>query len=382
MAGVITTARIRAAISDLILARVGLGFAGVSIPFTGCLTWVFFLTFVGPAAVKRLRTRRFRSRAAALVVPRSANAIAEAMLSSHLVAVGGGAVEVNNGEIKVAACGRWSEDSVAELGSISKALTGLALASMVNEGIISLDAPLGSLLDLKGPLAGRTVGELARHRSGLPRLGPLARVFGTVLTGTSQPYRAWTSANVVKIADGSRLDVGSPTYSNLGFAVLGVVLERAADAPLADILRERVFDPAGMTNASLIDEGARAEPGHDALGFVVPSWIHSGAAGAVQASLRDMGSLGAALTQPRGELGQAFTLACLPGDESPSQGLGWAVRTFDDERPPLYWHNGGTAGYSTCFGVQGTKAWFAAVDRGNVGSADLAMGELIRTTQR
>ena len=40
-------------------------------------------------------------------------------------------------------------------------------------------------------------------------------------------------------------------YSNPGYCLLGIVLERVESQPLAEILRERVFDPLGMGSSGL-----------------------------------------------------------------------------------------------------------------------------------
>src|SRR5690606_36461846 len=65
-------------------------------------------------------------------------------------------------------------DTVFEAGSITKGLTRLLLAQMVAAGEVELEQPIGDLLpdglELAPGLAAITLGELATHRSGLPRL--------------------------------------------------------------------------------------------------------------------------------------------------------------------------------------------------------------------
>ncbi|MEM9018315.1 MAG: serine hydrolase domain-containing protein, partial [Verrucomicrobiota bacterium] len=69
------------------------------------------------------------------------------------------------------------EDSLFEIGSITKVFTGILLADLVLEGKISLDDSIVDVLDDLGVEVGEDLGpvtflELATHTSGLPRLPP------------------------------------------------------------------------------------------------------------------------------------------------------------------------------------------------------------------
>src|SRR5262249_49016205 len=82
-------------------------------------------------------------------------------------------------------------------------------------------------------------------------------------------------------------------YSNLGFAVLGIGLERASGKRYEALLMQDVLRPARMTSATLDNEVAvhgGLSDGHNSNGDVIPHW-HIGAfaaAGAVKASANDM----------------------------------------------------------------------------------------------
>lgn len=80
-----------------------------------------------------------------------------------------------------------------EIGSISKAVTGLLYADAVERGEIMPETCLGDLLPLGDIAAGRvTLASLSRHRSGLPRLPtsahPLRRTLA-LLAARHQPLR-------------------------------------------------------------------------------------------------------------------------------------------------------------------------------------------------
>src|SRR5690606_18528264 len=66
-----------------------------------------------------------------------------------------------------------NEETLFEVGSITKGFTGLLLAEMVERGEVALDTPLAEMLPgvaLPADVAAITLEQLATHRSGLPRL--------------------------------------------------------------------------------------------------------------------------------------------------------------------------------------------------------------------
>ena len=82
------------------------------------------------------------------------------------------AARLRDGDVEVAAAGPVEPDAVFELGSITKAVTGLLLADAAVRGEVALETPLSDCLLGARPLA---LGDLASHSAGLPRL-PLAFV--------------------------------------------------------------------------------------------------------------------------------------------------------------------------------------------------------------
>src|SRR5215470_17377672 len=68
-----------------------------------------------------------------------------------------------------------------EIGSITKTMTGAVLASLADDGIVRLDDEIGRWLDA-GVNGDITLGQLATHTSGLPRLSP------SHVRGAADPY--------------------------------------------------------------------------------------------------------------------------------------------------------------------------------------------------
>ncbi len=113
-----------------------------------------------------------------------------------------------------------------EIGSISKVFTGVLLADAVLEGKLTLDDTLTQRLPVKFGYAGAgavTLKQLATHTSCLPRLP------ANVLNPEGDdPYAQYDRKAMFEYLASAKLQAQppcEPAYSNLGVAILGVVLE-------------------------------------------------------------------------------------------------------------------------------------------------------------
>jgi serine-type D-Ala-D-Ala carboxypeptidase/endopeptidase len=247
-------------------------------------------------------------------------------------------------------------DGRFEIGSVTKTMTGMVLASLAGEGTVALDDEIGRWLDA-GQNAGITLVQLATHTSGLPRLAP------SHIRGAADPYAFLTpkiAEREVRLATRKKRSV-QWEYSNFGFQMLSLTLERAAGVPYAALLEQRVFEPLGMTSSGVAGRGrGRLIQGH-AQGSPVAPWTrHLWGAGGVEASAEDMARyLSACLTPPDSAAGRAIRLAQQPHyaiDPVRSAGLGWAVG------PPGYLgHDGGTSGFRAMLGLRQPARRAAAV---------------------
>jgi D-alanyl-D-alanine-carboxypeptidase/D-alanyl-D-alanine-endopeptidase len=239
---------------------------------------------------------------------------------------------------------RLGAGTLVEVGSVTKALTGILLAALCQDGAVTLDQDAGQLLGLR-QLSGVTLADLATHRSGLPRL-PRPVMWRAVLQHPS-PYARFSAERLLTAVPEPRSP--KPTYSNLGFALLGLALARAADCGYPELLTERVLTVLGMH-----DSGFPAGPqvsGHDRVGLPLRAW-HMAAfapAGGLCSTVADLLLLaGAVLQAPEGPLGPAVALATqahAPYPGGGSIGLGWMISGS------RRWHNGGTNGMYAWIGV-------------------------------
>jgi CubicO group peptidase (beta-lactamase class C family) len=147
--------------------------------------------------------------------------------------------------------GTLDGSSLFRIGSITKTMTALALLKLRDEGRLTLDAPLISLLPEARALvspwrdaAPVTLADLLAHRSGLSRApvlpadpGPLDPASGDVLAGLS--------LTALESPPGEET-----RYSNTGYSLLGIALERASGRSYRDYVLSEVLRPIGMAGAT------------------------------------------------------------------------------------------------------------------------------------
>ena len=221
-----------------------------------------------------------------------------------------------------------------EIGSIGKTMTVTALAALVLDGTLALDDEITRWLDA-GDNGSITIAELATHTSGLPRLAPN---HGAGRTDDEQPYAHFNAADAERgLREAQRRSDDSREYSNFGVQLLGLIVERAAGAPLGDVLRERLWAPLGMTSTSVTGEQNPIVQGYDNRGRPVPAWVGPlPGPGLFTSSVSDMARYAAAVaTVQPSPVGSAIQFTINHGLAWSSSDGGWIS------------HNGGTAGASS-----------------------------------
>jgi len=247
-------------------------------------------------------------------------------------------------------------DGRFEVGSMTKTMTGAVLASLVYDGAVAFGDMIGRWLDA-GQNSDVTLFQLATHTSGLPRLAP------GHIAGAADPY-AFLTAEAAEHE--LRLTPRKPRgvewdYSNFGFQVLSLALERATRTTFGLLLERRVFRPLAMTCSGVAGRGGGSRVSGHARGRPVAPWTHHlWGAGGVEASAEDMARyLSACLMPPDTAVGRAIRVAQQPHhsiDPLRSAGLGWVLG------PPGYLgHDGGTSGFRAMLGLRPPARRGAAV---------------------
>ncbi len=138
------------------------------------------------------------------------------------------------------------------MGSITKTFTAVLVLRLVRDGRLDLDAPVGRLLGDVG-YADRTARSLLAHSSGMQSepVGPWWE---------RSPGVSWEE--LVAANDGTRSALPALQqfhYSNLGYALLGRMVETQLGQPWWDAVRERILTPLGMHRTSYLPQQPAAE---------------------------------------------------------------------------------------------------------------------------
>jgi CubicO group peptidase (beta-lactamase class C family) len=232
-------------------------------------------------------------------------------------------------------------DGRFEIGSVTKTMTATLLALLAADGTLNLDDEAGRWLRA-GPNSGITLRQLATHTSGLPAVAPNFR--------PADPDNYWAAFTAELAEEGLRQAPLTPgrQYSNFGYQLLGLVLERAAGQDYATLMTDRLLAPLSMASSGVGRAGAGTPlPGH-AGGREVGHWDRPlPGAGGVEATIDDLARYAqACLLPPLTPLGAALTAAQVPQvpiGAGRAQALGWIVINGR-----LRGHNGGTGGFSSC----------------------------------
>lgn len=251
--------------------------------------------------------------------------------------------------------------SVFEIGSLTKLFTGLILADMVVNSELEIDSPVNSILgdtDLLPTHGGSqiTLGHLATHASGLPG-SPLSK-FAYL---RPDAFSRIDDQQVLAAAARARLSrppgTGSPSYSNLGFAVLGIALVRAAGAAsYSDLVARRVCEPLGLSDTVTVpdvEQVHRVAQGFSWGNRPNPPWHLTGlvAAGGLLSTVTDVLSFLREQARPVSSLGPAIVKMreLRIGTVDDGIGIAWMLRR-SNQTVEMY-HSGGTGGFRSWVGV-------------------------------
>jgi D-alanyl-D-alanine carboxypeptidase len=150
------------------------------------------------------------------------------------------------------------EDDLFRIASHSKTFTATALLQLAARGTIRLDDTLGTyipaLVSAGSPIADATIRETMEHGAGILRDG---------LDGDhwnlTQPFPSAAGVIDLVLDHGSKVPAGSAfNYSNLGYSLLGMVIEAATGSSYADAVRTQIIEPLGLANTGPDWDPARA----------------------------------------------------------------------------------------------------------------------------
>lgn len=287
-----------------------------------------------------------------------------------------------------------------QIASVTKLFTASLMVALEQDGILSAGDPVDTfLVDATAPrdARGRVIRlmDLATHTSGLPKEPPNRKDrpdSPTVMEPYSQAdlYEALANTELLYPTG------GEVEYSNFGYGLLGHALERAAGAPLEEVMRARLWEPLGMKHTYVFDRPDGASdlaashwdwysPRHpspvqefgDIWGMI---GIHTTLADLArfaslqfrahdpEASVIDGHRL-AEMHRPRVLMSSSF------GDENGAFGIGWIVKSVPGAGM-LIEHEGSNDGHSAYLGVQPEKG-VGLIVLANLGGVADEIGEAV-----
>ena len=263
-----------------------------------------------------------------------------------------------------------STDTIFEAGSVSKQFTAAAIALLARDGKLSLDDQVRTyipeLRDYGVPL---TIRHMLNHTSGLRDWGAVAEI-----GGAPRGSRVYTNAHVLDIVSRQSALNFSPgtrwSYSNTGYSLAAIIVERVSGKPFSTFTRERLFAPLGMASTSWRDDysrvlknraiayGKRADGYHSDMPFenVVGN-------GGLLTTVGDLLKWNQNIDHPSVGDAAFWAAAQTPGKladgSAHDYGLGLGVSSFEGLRQ--VGHGGATAGYRSTLGRYPQTGWSIAV---------------------
>lgn len=224
--------------------------------------------------------------------------------------------------------GKNQAETPSDLASVSKQFTAMAVMMLAERGRLRYDDPITRYLPQLGDLgASITIRHLLTHTSGIPDVGDL---------GIDHPNLK--ESEVVKVVVEQHMKFATPgeeyRYSNTGYILLGMMIEKVAEMSLGDFLARNVFDPLGMTHTQLA-----SKPGY------------TKGDGGIFSTVDDLLKWDQALYTERlvkqTTLNEAFTPAPVRKGTS-TYGFGWNATQKEGDR--FVWHTGNTGQYRAFIG--------------------------------
>lgn len=268
---------------------------------------------------------------------------------------------------------RIGPNTAFEIGSVSKTMVSALLADLIIQGKVSLDDPLRAHVpqNIAVPsFDGQPIllKHLVSHTSGLP----VVPEFGASVA-MDNPYAKVSVKSIydtLSKAKLSRAPGSQYEYSNYAMMLLSDIVARLSEKNLEVLLRDKLFNPTGMTNAyvSKKPKAITAAQGHLPNRKATSAWdfqTNLAGVGGVRATLDDMIAYTQAhLGQHQSAISPALLLSQQPvsvPSKAPTA-MNWMLAPLDAKKVLV--HEGGTGGFSALVAIDpvGQRAVIALSD--------------------
>jgi CubicO group peptidase (beta-lactamase class C family) len=251
-----------------------------------------------------------------------------------------------------------TDSTVFESGSVAKQFTASAILLLVADGKLRLDDDIRKFIPEVPRFGGQTITirNLLTHTSGLRDQWGLLGIEGR--GAGQQVHTPMTTLDLVSHQKMLNFPPGSEyLYSNTGYALAGIIVERVSGMTLGEFSRTRLFEPLGMAHTQLRDDFTRIVPnratayaGSAASGYHLDMpFTNMVGNGGVLSTMADLIRWNENLDHPVVG-GPAYAAAMqtpmrLTNGRTINYALGLIVSSYHGAREVS--HSGSTAGYST-----------------------------------
>jgi CubicO group peptidase (beta-lactamase class C family) len=240
-----------------------------------------------------------------------------------------------------------------EIGSLTKTITAALIQRAIDKGLFHRTDTIGSILSLPNLSYNPTLEQLLTHRSGYRGYYFAPPMTKNFFLGRNSFYGVSRDSVLARV-ESIRLSKNEYpfSYSNFGYAVLGLVLEQACEMDYTSLANDYVQNDLGMSKTHILSGSGELPNGWD--------WSASDAyrsAGALVSTMDDMLIYAGLLINKNPdvlrEVCEPISRIDATGNRYASYGLrmdsigsAWIL----DEQNGIVWHNGGTGHYSCYLG--------------------------------
>jgi CubicO group peptidase (beta-lactamase class C family) len=235
------------------------------------------------------------------------------------------------------------------LASVTKQFTAASILLLKQDGKLKLGDPIRKWLpELPASDAAITIRNLLTHTSGLIDYEDLIAPDQTEQIDDADVLRLIASQHRLHFPPGS-----AHRYSNGGYVLLGLIVQRASGMDLADFMQQRIFRPLGMDHTLMYERQRGPQIPNRAWGYskIDGKWVRTDqdvtsatrGDGGIYSNVVDMGKWDAALYTDKlldaDSRKQMFTPKAPLADPDTDYGFGW--RLSGDTA----WHSGESMGF-------------------------------------
>ncbi len=238
------------------------------------------------------------------------------------------------------------------LASVTKQFTAMCILQLIEKGKLDFQTKLKSIFPQLPDFANKiTIKNLLQHAAGLQDYESLIPDTATVQVKDKDVLEMIAKTDSLYFPPGTK-----HKYSNTGYAILSLVVEKISGMPFRDYLKKNIFDPLKMKKTLAYEKGINTIPNR-AFGYTVKKdtvirtdqSITSAVLGdgGIYSNLKDLYKWDQALYTGKlvstELLQQAFTRGTLNNGEKFDYGYGWRIENY--KKYYVVYHTGSTEGF-------------------------------------